>query len=78
MREEARKAPLYKLLEEGFKIAAGEDKALPLAERFVHTTKFVLLDQTGAIRGYYDGDNVYGLTKLKKDALNLVQGGPSA
>lgn len=69
------KASLYELFENGFKVVAAEDKTLPLAEHFVHTTKFVLLDQNGAIKGYFDGDTPYGLTKLKRETLILLRGG---
>jgi protein SCO1/2 len=67
-----KKADLYALYENGFKVVAAEDKALPLEERFVHSTMVVLLDQNGAIRGYYDGEQQDALFRLKRDATGLL------
>lgn len=66
------KADLYALFENGFKVVAAEDKALPLSERFVHSTKLVLLDKTSQIRGYYDGEQRDALFRLKRDAEKLL------
>lgn len=65
------KADLYRLFEEGFKVVAEEDKARPLAERFVHTTMLVLIDARGQIRGYYNGEHNDALFRLKRDSLRL-------
>lgn len=45
------------LCEGGFKLAAD---SLPMG----HTVMFVLIDQQGNIRGYYDGTNDYSITNL--------------
>jgi protein SCO1/2 len=66
------KGPLYDLLENGFQIVAAEDQSGPLAERFIHTSKFVLVDASGEIRGYYFGDNPPALVRLKEDVYKLL------
>ncbi len=66
------KAPLYELFEKGFQIVAAEDKSTPLAEKFMHTSKYVLVDQGGEIRGYFFGDNPSGLNRVKESVLKLL------
>ncbi|HMU75428.1 MAG TPA: SCO family protein, partial [Elusimicrobiota bacterium] len=66
------KAKVYALIENGFKVSAAEDRDAPLAERFVHSTKFVLVDGAGKIRGYYDGEEPGEMKKLVRDARGLL------
>jgi protein SCO1/2 len=47
------KEPLYRLVVEGFRLAVEEGG--PQAGLITHSTRFVLVDQEGRIRGYYDG-----------------------
>lgn len=47
------KEPLYRLVGEGFRLAVEEGG--PQAGLITHSTRFVLVDQQGRIRGYYDG-----------------------
>ena len=67
-----KKSDVYKVIQDGFKLPAGEDESIPMAQRFFHSNKMVLLDSTGEIRGYYDGDEKAGIEKLKKDARLLL------
>lgn len=54
----------------GFMLAAGE--APPGAdEPIVHSTKFILVDRTGQIRGYYDLYRKEEMMKLANDARAL-------
>lgn len=69
------KASVYTLIEKGFKLSASEDPAAPLSERFVHSTKFVLVDGDGQIRGYYDGEDPGHLKRLRRDAVRLASPG---
>ena len=69
------KARLYRLLREGFKIAAVANSKAPLGFQVTHSTKFVLLDCRKTIRGYYDGDDPTALARLQKDAGRLPQEG---
>ncbi len=40
----------------GFKLALVEDpSAISVSDKFIHSTRLVLVDKSGTIRGYYDG-----------------------
>jgi protein SCO1/2 len=65
------KPALIKLFRDGFQIAAVESPDAPEGQNVAHTTKFVLLDGDGRIRGYYDGDDSAALDKLAADAQRL-------
>lgn len=47
------KKDIYSLAKFGFKVTAQEDNSSGIPE-FVHTTRVVLVDRQGVIRGYYD------------------------
>lgn len=49
------KADVFKLSVEGFKLALQDAAGVNVAEKFIHSTKLVLIDRQGWIRGYYDG-----------------------
>ena len=53
------------LCENGFKLAADD---LPGA----HSTKFILVDNAGKIRGYYNGVDKAEVSKLKQDIESLL------
>ena len=55
---------VQRLLEQGFYLAADN---LPMG----HTTKFVLVDQLGQIRGYYDYNDRLALEVLKQNVQHL-------
>jgi protein SCO1 len=65
---------LHALSTEGFKLAAMENA--PGAETadgpFLHSSKFVLVDGEGAIRGYYDSEDEVALRALEADARRLA------
>ena len=65
------KPALLKLFRDGFQIAVAENAAAEPGQNVAHTTKFVLLDGEGRIRGYYDGDDPASLDKLSADAQRL-------
>ena len=54
------------LSENGFKLAA---EGLPMG----HTTKFILVDHLGQIRGYYDGMDETSVDKIKTDISKLLR-----
>lgn len=62
------------LSRDGFKlaIAAGEEPG----SGPVHSTRFVLVDRRGTIRGYYDALAADGVTKLLADANHLLREQP--
>lgn len=65
------KPELVNLFRDGFQIAVAESATAPVGQNVAHTTKFVLLDGEGRIRGYYDGDDRDSLDKLAADASRL-------
>lgn len=54
----------------GFKLAATQPG--PGAEELLHSSKFVLVDQKGFVRGYYDSTEAASIASLKADARRLV------
>lgn len=66
------KAGLYRLLREGFKLAVVEDPSAPEGRRVTHSTKFVLVDSSMTVRGYYDGQDAQELAGLQRDAASLL------
>ena len=67
-----RPAVLAKLFAEGFKVAAVTDRGAPAALRVTHSTKLVLVDAEGFVRGYYDSGDAAALEALKRNARSLI------
>ena len=68
------KSAIYKLSHDGFKLAVsdGSDaQGIP-----VHSTRMVLVDRRGEIRGYYDAAEADAMTKLLADANHLLREQP--
>lgn len=65
------KEAIYSLARDGFK--------LPLAEAptegglITHTTRLILVDQTGVVRGFYEGANEAGVKDLVRDIRQLLK-----
>ncbi|TBR23508.1 SCO family protein [bacterium] len=77
----ARLAPreLYELVNAGFHLPVYIDPKAAPANRSIHTTKLVLVDGAGRVRGYYDGLAEGSLDELVRDALRLLkEGAPSS
>jgi len=53
------KQAIYDIAEKGFLLSAVDtgDGSGRLEDRFIHSTKFAVVDRRGNIRGYYDGDH---------------------
>jgi len=64
------KDTIYNLAER-FMIQAAEDEDAPGG--FIHNGKFVLFDQKGRIRGYYDGTKEEKVSQLIEDISQLQQ-----
>ena len=65
---------IYNLSRNGFKLAVSdgsEDKGIP-----VHSTRMILVDRHGAIRGYYDAIEADAITKLVADTTHLLREQP--
>jgi protein SCO1/2 len=68
------KSTIYELSTQGFKLAASEnggDQGQPL-----HSTRMILVDRRGRIRGYYDATEVDAVTILVADANHLLKAQP--
>src|SRR5437764_14414086 len=66
---------IYNLSRNGFKLAVSdgsEDKGIP-----VHSTRMILVDRHGAIRGYYDAAEADAVTKLVADTTHLLREQPA-
>ncbi len=68
------KATIYRLSRDGFKLAigAGETAGQPM-----HSTRVILVDRRGAIRGYYDATEADAVTRLLADVHHLLQEQPA-
>jgi protein SCO1 len=68
------KSAIYNLSRNGFKLGvsdAGEQPAGP-----IHSTRMILVDRRGQIRGYYDATAADGVTKLLADTSHLLREQP--
>jgi protein SCO1 len=68
------RAAIYALARDGFKLAVsdgGDEAGMP-----VHSTRVVLVDRRGTIRGYYDALAPDAVTKLLADANHLFREQP--
>jgi protein SCO1 len=68
------KSTIYKLSHDGFKLAVSDgsnEQGIP-----VHSTRMVLVDRRGQIRGYYDATEADAVTKLLADTNHLLREQP--
>jgi len=68
------KSAIYKISQDGFKLAVSdgsEAQGIP-----VHSTRMVLVDRHGEIRGYYDATEADAVTKLLADTNHLLREQP--
>lgn len=68
------KSTIYKLSHDGFKLAVSDgsdEQGIP-----VHSTRMVLVDRQGQIRGYYDAVEPEAITKLVADTTHLLREQP--
>ena len=68
------KTAIYKLSHDGFKLAVSDgmdEQGIP-----VHSTRIVLVDRHGQIRGYYDATEPDAITKLLADTNHLLREQP--
>jgi protein SCO1 len=62
---------IYNLSRNGFKLAVGEEKGVP-----IHSTRMILVDRHGVIRGYYDAVEPDAVTNLVADTTHLLREQP--
>jgi protein SCO1/2 len=68
------KEPIFDLANKGFKLAVVEDGSAE--EPITHSTKLVLVDQTGMIRGFYEGVGEENTDRLVADIERLLRERP--
>jgi cytochrome oxidase Cu insertion factor (SCO1/SenC/PrrC family) len=66
-----KKDELFKLSIEGFKLGVTDTGGTEI-EPIMHSTRFVLVDKEGQIRGYYGNTEVEELKRLTEDAKRLL------
>jgi protein SCO1/2 len=64
------KAQIYALANQGFKLSVTEDRNSP--EPITHSTKLVLIDRQGIVRGFYDGMDAKTGERLVNDIRKLL------
>jgi protein SCO1/2 len=62
------KTTIYQLARESFNLAAGHQ-----GSEILHSTRFVLVDRQGQVRGYYDSRNRAHLQQLRQDTKALLR-----
>ncbi|MFZ1370922.1 MAG: SCO family protein [Ferruginibacter sp.] len=68
------KAQLYKMARESYKIDNNKpDSTQNMADQFIHTQFFALVDNQRRVRGIYDGLNEADMQKLLKDIKGLLK-----
>ena len=67
------KDTIYRLAREGFKLATLEGEATGP----IHSTRMVLVDRSGTIRGYYDATDADAVTRLLADTNHLRREQPA-
>lgn len=61
------KQEIYRLSKEGFKLAVDDTMPVNEDEPILHSTRFVLVDGEGRIRGYYEAFDEEAVKKLMRD-----------
>lgn len=67
-----KKADIYQAIRGGFKEIADRDYEAGPGFEFIHSTRMVLVDGDGKIRGLYDGESDTDVSKLKQDIRYLM------
>src|SRR5207244_11364290 len=68
------KSEIYNLSQHGFKLAAA-DRSSSSTEP-LHSTRMILVERRGQIRGYYDATTADAITKLLADTNHLLKEQP--
>ena len=63
---------VWRLCQEGFRLALAEDPA-NAEEPITHSVRLVLVDQQGEVRGYYDATDQAAVSRLQRDARQLLK-----
>ncbi len=72
------KEKVYRLAQEGFRLSASplpKPKGQSAVE-FIHSSRFVVIDRWGQIRGYYESNDTEALKRLRGDLTVLLETQP--
>lgn len=69
---------IYDYIIKQFKLGAEENEGQAVADMFVHSDKFVLVDRDRNIRGYYSGQDTTALEQLRDDIISISRDGENA
>lgn len=61
------KPALHRLIYEGFRLSFAENRSAPPGFQLAHSTRFVLVDAEGFIRGFYDSAEPSFVEALRRD-----------
>ena len=67
------KASLYALIREGFQLVVDDSNQQQASDPILHSNKFVLVDASGRIRGYYNAFEPTELELLRRDLGRLLR-----
>ena len=70
------KKAIFELAEKGFNLSAQDDSDPQPGFEVMHSTRFVLVDRRGFVRGYYDGTDEVQFAKLEKDLKSVLKEKP--
>ena len=65
------KAVIYSLARDGFKLPIAEP-ASPGAQ-IIHSTRLILIDRTGTVRGFYEATGETGVRDLVRDIRGVLE-----
>lgn len=69
------KESLYKSARKSYLLDDQQDESAAIADQFIHTQLFALVDRSGRVRGIYDGLEKKELSKLEKDIQLILDEG---
>jgi protein SCO1/2 len=69
------KATLYEAARKSYLLDDQNDESAAIADQFIHTQLFALVDRSGRVRGIYDGLEKKELAKLEKDIRLILNEG---
>lgn len=63
---------IRRIVQDGFRLSAAPVEGQPLDPVVFHSSRFVLVDRDGEIRGYYDSNDPRALERLRRNARTLL------
>ena len=67
------KDSLYKMARQSYLLDNAKNNSINIAEAFIHTQFFSLVDKYGRVRGIYDGLKPDEIARMEKDIENLMK-----